>query len=960
MEQTADTENKRRVFTVFRKAPTLVLPALVLLLFAGCDRTPPGPVTALTATPGDGQVALAWTNPTDGDLVGVRVQRNTGTYPTSHTDGATVFEGAGTTHTDTTAANGTQYFYALYAYDGNSNYSTTAAQATATPTSADAHVEILEGFSVLNEEIAGVPEEILALAQREELRELLTEAEGLYRAGDPCGSGEVLIALLLPAVQKVRAAAALETAEDLYNSGRMLRYDILSGIPDKGDCPEAERIGIETAAEPEEETNALVIAGAVFSEPLLHTAKVEHDLGSAKILETFTQVEIPGADARLGDPGKPAVPIYRTLVAAPRGSKVELVINPEDFEVAETIAMNLYPTQEEPVDQNGIDPVYGDKPFSLDAAVYDSDAPYPPEPATVQYLGDARDLQIYLLEVSSGQYYPMSNRLDLFKNMRASLNFAGGNGAFVTEAALNPFDNGMPNVLNAVLNKNSLLNYIEYLAPPRVFGEEFMIMTHPDFLDAAMALRDHKRDNGLWTNVFQCGTGSGITGRQTAAEIDNFIQTHYSSVLTKPSYILFLGDAEYIPTFYVNAIGTDWPYAILGAVGVDKCPDFAIGRIPVDTLEQANVVTGKIMAYENAPPFNAAFYNNAAIAAQFQCCRSDTGAGRDQRTFIQVSEFGRNVMANAGKTVQRIYMKTSDGPYGGSTPTAYYDGTDLPDALDAGSGFPWDGDTADIIAAYNAGRFLFMHRDHGWAGGWAHPEFDSGDIDSLANGALQPVVFSVNCASGFFDNETAGGAYGTTVGGVYWAEKLLRKPNAGAVGILGDTRNSPSWANSTLTQGFFDAIWPNAIPTFGGATSKKRLGDILNHGKLYLMSKVGFEVMGGNIDSASANNELYLWHVLGDPTMKIRTNNPILISPIILYRELTFGINLQYPQEGAEVTVFQRPPTGGDPEPIARGFIVGGTATAEFIGDRNPQYPLEFVASLDDSVVVPLEAKSIN
>jgi len=943
--------------TAFRPLFLFAVVTALPILFTACqvDTTPPGPVTGLTATPGDGQVALAWTNPSDADLAGVRVQRNTGAYPASQTDGTTVFEGTGTAHTDTTAVNGTQYFYAVYAYDASGNYAA-AAQATATPTSSEARADILENFSEIDEDIAALPDDILTPPQREELREALAEAEELYRGGDPCGSGGSLMALLLPAVQKVRAGAALEPAEDLYNSGRMLRYDILGSIPDKGDCPEAERIGIETAAEPEEETNLAVIAGAIFSEPKLHTAKVEHDLGGAKILETFTQVEIPGALERLGDPGKPAVPIYRTLVAAPRGAQVELNINPEDFEVAETIALNLYPTQDEPVDQGGIDPIYGDKPFTLDAQVYDSDTPYPPEPATLQYLGDARDLQIYLLEVASGQYYPMSNRLDLFKNMRAAVNFSGGNGAFVTEAALNPFESGTPTYLNAVLNKNSLINYVEILAPFRIPGEEFMIMTHPDFLEAANRLRDHKRDNGIWTNVFQCGTGSGITGRITAAEIDAFIQTHYATVGTKPSYILFLGDAEFIPPFYVSGIGTDWPYAILGAVGTDKCPDFAVGRIPVDTLAQANDVIDKIIAYEDSPPNNPAFYSNAAIASQFQCCRSDTGAGRDQRTFIQVSEFARNVMTNAGKTVQRIYTKTADGTYGSSTPTAYYDGTDLPDALDDGSGFAWDGDTADIIAAYNAGRFLFMHRDHGWSGGWAHPLFDTGSIDSVNNGALQPVVFSVNCSSGYFDNETSGGSFGS----VYWAEKLLRKPGAGAIGILGDTRDSPSWANSTLAQGFFDAIWPNALPSFGGATSKKRLGDILNHGKLYLMSKVGFEVMGGNIDSASANNELYLWHVFGDPTMRIRTSNPItLLPPKIGYRELTSGVNLQYPQDGAEITVVQKPEKG-DPLPIARGVVKDGTATLLWITERNPQYPLEFVASLEDGIAVKPAAKSID
>ncbi len=192
-------------------------------------------------------------------------------------------------------------------------------------------------------------------------------------------------------------------------------------------------------------------------------------------------------------------------------------------------------------------------------------------------------------------------------------------------------------------------------------------------------------------------------------------------------------------------------------------------------------------------------------------------------------------MVARGKAVERIYTRT-----GSDTPRRYYNGTALPADLAPASGFAWDGDTDNIINAFNAGRFLILHRDHGWEEGWAHPEFVSSNVNNdLTNGSLLPVVFSVNCASGLFDNETAAGDYSTTNGGVYFAEHLLRKENGGAVGMLGDTRNSPTWANSALTRGFFDAVWPNTLPAYSGATSRRRLGDILNHGKVYLMTQQG-------------------------------------------------------------------------------------------------------------------------
>ncbi len=934
----------------------LLLPVLVFsaVLLTGCplDNTPPSPVTNFTATAGDAQVTLAWANPTDSDLQGVRIQRKTGSPPTGPTDGATVFEAAGTQHTDTTAANGTLYFYAAYAYDKKPNYSA-GAFATATPTSATAQADVLEQMVELAAEIATVPPDILPPGPKAELLGKLGQAELEYRGGLPCDAGQTMEEYM-GLSQDLREGAAVPTAEDLYNQGRMIRWDMLMGAPVKSDCPGAERVGLESDAAPVDESNNGLNAEGTFGEPIVRTLEV--DTGGKAMPEVFTQVTIPGMNSLAGAPGMPGVPVFRRLVAAPRGSQVQLMLGKATPDVAETVAMNLYPAQESPVDQTEIDPAFADKPFVRNGEIYASDEPYPSEPVSLKLLGDARGVQIYLLEVAGGQYRPKSNLLTLFRGVNADVSFTGGTGAFLTEDMAGPFEDGMAVLTSGALNRLSVQKYLEAGVIARLRGEELLILTHPNFRAAADTLAVWKRAKGISTTVFECGTGSGITGRTTNEEIDAFIENRYATAMIRPSYVLLLGDAEFIAPFYISGIGTDWPYAILGDVETDRVPDFAVGRIPVDTLEQANTVVAKIVAYEHTPPVGVSFYGSAAVASQFQCCRTDVGAaGTDQRSFIEVSEFARNVMTNAGKAVDRIYTMTGSG-----TPARYYNGTLLPAAIGSGSGFAWGGTTAGITAAINAGRFLVMHRDHGWQEGWSHPAYELPNVDDLTNGAFTPVVFSVNCASGFWDNETAGGAYGTTVGGVYFAEKLLRKSGGGAVGILGDTRNSPSWANSTLTQGFFDSLWANALPAFGGGTAHRRLGDILNHGKMYLMSQVGLPVMGVTIDEGSAVSELYLWHCLGDPTLEVWTRNPyaILLPNAVRYRPLTQGVNLEYPQEGAEVTVFLSPPKGL-PQPIGRGFVREGVANIPFLEPFTPeQGTLLFSAALENSVAKLLLGKA--
>ncbi len=111
--------------------------------FTTVANPPPGNVTGLTVKPGDGQNALAWVNPTDADLAGVRVISCTGSAPTGPTDTASpcavVFDAAGTSFTQTGLSNGTTYFYGVYAKDTAGQYAT-GALASGQPTGAPADV----------------------------------------------------------------------------------------------------------------------------------------------------------------------------------------------------------------------------------------------------------------------------------------------------------------------------------------------------------------------------------------------------------------------------------------------------------------------------------------------------------------------------------------------------------------------------------------------------------------------------------------------------------------------------------------------------------------------------------------------------------------------------------------------------------------------------------------------------
>ena len=953
----------------------LVCAVSTCLLFSGCevDTTPPGPVSNLVALAGDGTVSLGWSNPSDSDFAGVTILRKNVSAPTSPEDGTAVYTGVENSFVDETVSNGTEYFYSAFAFDTSGNYSE-GVSAQATPTIAGAEERILQEYEDIRVMILDDPEEALEEADKEDLEEHLQEAEALYRGGDLCGAGEVLYSKYLRKTQELRHDKAVNTAEDLYNKGRTLRQDILASIEAKEECPGSERVGLTAEANVEEESAASLSISGIFGEPRF----ISIAQGEGASRKIFTDLQILGAETANGEPGAPAVPIYRNLIAAPIGAKVTLDDQRQSAaQVVEEISMLLYPCQPQPLDDDMPDPsVFANAPFTQNLAIYDSDEPYPPEAVSIKYMGNGRDVEYYLVEVASGQYYPKSNKLRLFGEADIHISFEGGDGVFLTENMLSPFESNASLYTGAVLNTESLSKFVGGKII-NTFGEEFIIFTHPNFQAAAERLRDWKRSKGIWTSVILCGTGSDTNFRSNNSIVAE-IHRRYNENYLRPSYVLLFGDAEFIAPFYINGIGTDWPYAVLGNPQTDRIPDFAVGRISVDTAEQANTVVSKIIQYEKEPPRLESFYEKAAIAAQFQCCRTGASeSGVEERTFVEVSEFARNVMSSAGKTVDRLYIAT-----GNQIPARYYDGTPLPSALRYVNGFSWNANYTDIQNTWNEGRFLIMHRDHGGVNGWSDPRFTVGNIPNLRNGALLPVVFSVNCASGFWDNETADSItrtnYGTSASGVYFAEQLLRKADGGAVGLLCDTRNSPSWENSVLTQGFFDAIWSSAVGTFGSNVSQRRLGDILNHGKLYLMSKSGMGAFGSIIGESASVAQLYLWHCLGDPTLELWTSNPYQQSliPNLKYRFLRLvspweggppvaeSISLEYPVEGAIITVYRpdnltqtRKP---DPRPIGRGVVNNGVSFIDLLDPIPLEEPLEFVASAPNAISTILKGNKIN
>ncbi len=947
-----------------------------VLVLAGCaNTTPPGDVSNFTATAGDKQVVLTWTLPSDANFSGVKIQRKTGTAPTSDTDGTTAYDGNGATFTDANLNNGQAYHYTAFSYNGSRKYSA-GVQASARPTSALAQAGVLATIADLQTSVSTFPGTVFDDPTKAALEDDLAQIDGLYRAGDICGAADAA-KTYLAALQGLRHDASKSVAEILYNSGRMLRYDMLSTASAKNLCPDGARIGAEAATDLNPQTSNLEQVEATFSfgEPKLFTAQ-----GNG---EVFTALQLPGVGAGTTDVGLPTIPVVTRLVAVPDGATVEPTVTVDE---AEQILLNPLPTQEPGIAQAHPDGLIHDispLPFTKDENFYAQDTLYPQSTATLTDLGSVRGLHFVRLEVPAAQFNPATNTLHLFRSTNVQLKFTGDKGQYGTYDPSNLFE-PLQAVQNDLLLNAGLLGSIL----PKPFrgskeGAELLIVTHTKFLDSANRLAQFKTNSGIITNVVQVGLDGAMP---TSDAIRTLIVNYWNNSQIKFSYVLLVGDVNYIaPYYFIGGKGTGpggepWPpsdfaYSTLGDPASLSLSDWAVGRLPVNETTEADAAVNKIINYEKYPTSSADFYKHVTLCTDFECCQPPLYGfpglvdfnppllqGVEQQPFLKPLETAKGVLESKGFNVQRLYIESVDAGDATTTPPrpaytadtaprSFCDGSALPAAL--GSNPPGHeyatAATADLTTAWNEGRIFVFYNSHGWCNGpgWWGTPFGYWDADALAQDKPLPVVFSTTCDSGFYDLELKPSCSPITNNPCF-AEDLIRADRRGAVSIIAAPRETYIYVNGHLTEGY-----ANAIKHFG-TTTKMRLADVFWYGQ-------GWVVGSCNANDARTHNHLY--HIFGDPSLRIRMQKPpmTLITTGVKVSLLQAGqVTINYPTDGVTITAYL---SGANAQqiPVGRGIVQNGVATLQMLTTRYASTvavgsPLQLVATHPDALPVTLPA----
>lgn len=362
-------------------------------------------------------------------------------------------------------------------------------------------------------------------------------------------------------------------------------------------------------------------------------------------------------------------------------------------------------------------------------------------------------------------------------------------------------------------------------------------------------------------------------------------------------YLLLLGDVEQIPLMTslsswevmggpaagagMLKVATDHYYASLDD---DIFPEISVGRLPVDTAVEAQHAVDKIVRYETDDPF-ARIAPRIATAAPF-----DDGAppggwdGQNDTSFVDAVERVRDYFVARGNRATAHYTANVTV----TPPARFQDGRPLPADL-AYPAYPWSTGPDDLVNLFGAyDSHIIMHVDHGEVKGWWAPRFFSADVARVPAPALPmtgiyPIVFSLNCASGFIDTEadrlfyadgtsTDFDAYDWTHADVMsFAEALIRH-EGGAVGVVAATRGSSVVYNNDLLHGLVLALY-KGFPIYAAdrearGASERALGRMLDDAKLYVDGVTLVDDDEWTDYTFKSYQELY--HLFGDPSLRVR------------------------------------------------------------------------------------------
>jgi len=323
---------------------------------------------------------------------------------------------------------------------------------------------------------------------------------------------------------------------------------------------------------------------------------------------------------------------------------------------------------------------------------------------------------------------------------------------------------------------------------------EFVIITHPNYLNSANKLADfHRNYDNMSVEVVTTNQvyNEFSSGTKNSTGIRNFIKMFYDRD-DGLKYVLLFGNGSYdnrkiksstkvfVPTYQsenslspTGSFQADDYFVILddGESVYNGTVDLGIGRIPARTSFEAELVVNKILGY----------YSTEALGdwRNIVCFIGDDQDDNQTMHMLDSEKLANSINKNHPEFItDKIYL---DAYVQQTTPA----GERYPDVNDAIDKRVKDGVLVLNYVGHANTRFLADER-----------VLDVSQINSWSNSDNLPIFVTATCEFSRFDaDEPSAGEY------------ILMNPNGGGIGLFSTTRVVFAYSNFLLSRQFFNYVF---------------------------------------------------------------------------------------------------------------------------------------------------------
>jgi hypothetical protein len=537
----------------------------------------------------------------------------------------------------------------------------------------------------------------------------------------------------------------------------------------------------------------------------------------------FTRLSIPGfhASTRIGSP---ELPKMNRLIAIPYGTKarIEVVASETatyslaDLGVAYPL-MPVQPSQTKCGDAENPD-------FTCDTSIYSTRRVAEPVAQVIEQ-GRLRNLDLGRLEVAPVQYFPTTGEILVYTSIEFKVVFED-----VATRGLDPY--------NAYAD-SPFFSYAGIVgAEPTLRGKPnlvqdvvtYVIVTPPEYVATLKRFVDWKTQKGF--RVVTGVTGSSEVG-STKESIRDYVQKLYKNATAAqpaPSFVLFVGDIQQVPTWQSENEYTDRVYC---AVDNDQIPDMYYGRLPAATNDQLVAMLDKTLMHDQLTAPDLSYLGKSLLIAGVDSTHAPTW-GNGQINYGTQYYFNA---AHGNQPFVLLYPASSESSA-----------------------------ECKVLQQLSAGVGFANYTAHGSNTSWADPAMSQDNVRALTNENKYPIVVGNCCLTSSYQDDES------------FSETWLRVAKKGAVGYIGGS-NSTLWDEDYWWGVGSGAVAAN--PTYESNGQGAYDGVFHDHGQPYTNWFVTADslIYAGNlaVTEAGSPKTNYYWNIYnlaGDPSLLVHTRVP--------------------------------------------------------------------------------------